>query len=252
MFICEAEIHLGDALLYMSDRHGGISKAPYDSLNVAFHVGDDEEAVERNRASLLEYAKMEDKRLFWLNQVHGDEIIEVDSTISHAQDVFNGDGLMSDDPRVVLMCMVADCNPVVLYDARNRAISLLHAGRSGVRLGILTKAFHRMRHRYGTRAQDIHVYIGASIRECCYEVSEEIAQDFSSLPWLALGVHRDIKAQRAVYHLDLIACLREELRLLGVRNVIINPHCTACNARFFSYRREGRTGRMALLATLKS
>ncbi len=249
--IGESKVRLGAARLYMSDRYGGVSDSPYDSLNIAFHVGDDEESVKKNRARLLERAKMENKRLFWLNQVHGDEIIEVDRNTP--QMVFEGDGLMSDDPSVVLMCMVADCNPIALYDARHRAIALLHAGRAGVRLGILTKAAHQMAQRYDTRMSDLRVYIGASIRGCCYEVSEGIAKDFCAIPRLAVGVRESPKEGASAYYLDLFACLKAELELLGVSDgrIFVNPHCSACNARYFSYRREGRTGRMALLASLE-
>lgn len=232
--------------LYLSDRFGGVSEPPYESLNLAFHVGDDPERVARNRLLALKLAGMEGKRLFSLTQVHGVEVVEVDSSIEASQ--FQGDGLMSDDPHVALLVMVADCNPLALYDPKNRTFALLHAGREGVKRGILTHALERMSARYGSDPRDMQVYVGAGIRGCCYEVGASVAEEFLAIPRLAVGVQR----REGRYYLALEVCLKQELAEAGIASerTRFDPRCTACEGRFFSYRREGVTGRMGLFASL--
>jgi len=234
--------------LWMSDRSLGVSPPPYESLNIAFHVGDKEENVKRNLALALQGAGMEKKRLFYLQQVHGTKIWEVDTSISGFPK--EGDGLMTNDPNVVLLCMVADCNPIALYDPKTRALALLHAGRAGVYKKILTQAIHQMKNRYGSEALDLRVYVGPSIRGCCYEVGESIAREFEGDSSLSMAVKR--REER--FYLHLIAPLLEELKVLGVseERILVDEHCSACDERFFSYRREGITGRMGLFGSLEA
>lgn len=231
--------------LFLSERNGGVSKGVYSSLNIAYHVGDEPHLVKKNRAIAIEMAGLASRRLFSLTQVHGNVIHEVSENSIECELV--GDGLMTRDPNVALLIMVADCNPIALYDQHERALCLLHAGREGVRLRILTHAINQMREKYGSETQNIKLYIGASIRSCCYEVGRDIAERFAREGLgIGVGMHDDR------HMLDLIACLHNEAQSLKIppENIFIDERCSACDERLFSYRRDGITGRMGLFGGL--
>jgi YfiH family protein len=164
------------------------------------------------------------------------------------------DGLITRDALVALGVIVADCVPLLLYDPRQHALAVVHAGWRGTVAGIATVAARMMHEQFGTQLDELRVGIGPSIGPCCYEVGEEVID-----AWRATAVRN---AQRAVscptsYHFDLWSANRLALEGIGVarRNIEVSGLCTRCERRrFFSYRaaRQGLapSGRMLLVAQL--
>ncbi|WP_457596325.1 peptidoglycan editing factor PgeF [Hydrogenimonas sp.] len=224
-----------------TDRSGGFSAPPYASLDLAYHVGDDPEAVKRNRQIVQE--RIGGVPIVWMEQVHGKGVRYVADA---ARDTLPAcDALITDRPDIALAVMVADCMPVLMIDRSHHAVAAVHAGRNGLFLGILGETFKEMATRFGTRGSDLEVVTGPSIGLCCYEVSEEIAviarKNFG--PRAAKGCH-----------LDLRAIATAQLLELGVakERIDLSPTCTACSMAHYSYRRDGRTGRFAGLVWMTS
>ncbi len=239
----------------LTSRLSGSSKSPYESLNLGYHTGDNQTFVRANRQSImLEF--FPNKTLLWLNQIHSNRILE--SKIIKSKSVRhklknteillgNGDGILCADSRFVALVMVADCNPILIYDPKLHIFCLLHAGRAGVCLKILTKALQKM-HALGSQTNDLLIFIGASIRVCCYEISQDLAKDIASKFSLKYLIKRDNRI-----FLDLIAMLKDECQENGIdsTHIEILPVCSCCEENLFSYRRESITGRFGLFASLE-
>ncbi|WP_299326137.1 polyphenol oxidase family protein [uncultured Helicobacter sp.] len=220
---------------------GGVSPGPYASCNIAYHVGDNPESVHANRSQILRH--FDNKPLLWCNQIHS--TILADSTsdllaLLHGE--AKADGIICADSSYVALIMVADCNPILLYDPREQIFALLHAGRAGVCGRILTQAVEALRAR-GANPANMLVFIGSSIRSCCYEIGQnlcgEIARDF--------GEHYikiQANASGNTHTLDMIAMLIDECESLGIarQNLEILDSCTSCDERLFSYRRACKHG----------
>lgn len=178
------------------------------------------------------------KRLAMLKQVHSSRVVAVDSSAGY---IGEGDALISNRPGMLVGVRTADCAPVLLVDARRRAVAAVHAGWRGSAEEIARIAVEAMRAEYGTDPADIHAAIGPCIRECCYEVGPNVAQRFARwIPALA-GVESPVR-------IDLAAVNRMQLENAGVPGgQIYNCDlCTRCLAEdFHSYRRDGaRSGRI--------
>ncbi len=207
---------------YISDRFGGVSKAPYDELNIATHVGDDLEAVQKNRQILFEKAGI--KEAIFMEQIHSCKIRYVDNFCTPTCD-----GLITNRPNLPLAVMSADCYGVLLYDEHQGVIAALHAGRKGAIGGIVPKAVKIMQNDFDT--QKIKAIISPGIGVCCYEVGEEILEIVD--PRYIQGNHLDIKK-----------IILDQLREFGI-DYYDYGICTACDNRYYSYRRDGVTGRFA-------
>lgn len=214
-----------------TERFGGYSKAPYDSFNIAHHVGDDPVSVSMNRHKLLQMSGAE--RLIFMDQVHKDRVVHVKE--SSPQKIESCDSIISNTPGLGLCVMVADCLPILMYDVQNGAIGAVHAGRAGSYLNISAKTIEAMHEVFGTKAEDVKVYIGPGIHSCCYEVSKEIIEGFE-----AFSSQKD----GSVY-LDLLGLNKSQLQKVGVleKNIDLWPICTSCDESYFSYRRDGVCGR---------
>ena len=207
----------------ITDRTGGVSTPPYASLNIAYHVGDDPEAVRRNREIVAQKTGLQ--AIQYANQVHGKEVLVIERLIDPAPEC---DGFVTDRPGIGLAIMSADCYGVLLYDPKG-IIGAVHAGRAGATLGIVTEAIKKMR---SLGAQTISAVISPGIHRCCYEVSQELAKTYP--PKYIQGRHLDIKA-----------LLYDQLRAENVESITDYAVCTACDRRYYSYRRDGVTGRFA-------
>lgn len=206
-------------------------------LNVAFHAGgDSKESVLKNRSAVIAPLPLEN--LAYLNQIHSNIIIEAKS----GGFLGDGDGILITQKDTIGMVMVADCNPILLYDAQKRILILLHAGRVGLQNGILTNALELLQKRFHRHLNEVFVYVGPSIRSCCYKVGEEVFKG------------EILEQGRIVRHgelyLDLIAVIKAQLESYGIKNYTIAPQCTCCADGFFSYRRDVHCGRFALFAYL--
>ncbi|MDE7196143.1 MAG: polyphenol oxidase family protein [Helicobacter sp.] len=230
----------------LSNRHGGQSQAPYNTLNLAFHVGDCAHDVAQNRQILLQSLGLADRTLVAMEQLHGDNIIVLDSSAEIPRNSPpQGDCLLSNRDDVALLVMVADCNPILLYDPVRDVFGVVHAGRKGVELGILPAALQKMHTHFGCFMRDIIGFVGASIRSCCYEVGVDVGKNFAqqttqqSLVW---------RGERVF--VDMLAALQMQWQNSGclAQNLAIDDHCSACCEDYFSYRRQGICGRFGIVA----
>jgi len=215
-------------------------------FSLALHTGEDRESVLSNRKRLRGYFGTKCS-FVGTTQVHGKDvyIAENDNTIDWLEMDGNteADALFTDRPNVVLTVLTADCVPILLYDPCRRVIGAVHAGWRGSRENIAGLCIDKMVCRYGSSPTDIIVAIGPSIRQCCYEVDYETAQNFFSFSD-CIQKHGSRK-----YMLNLKKINQVQLKRAGVpiSNITDSGICTACeNRRFFSYRGEKEcTGRFA-------
>ena len=211
-----------------TDRRGGASLGVYESLNLALHVGDDAKTVAANR-SLIGPAQ-------FMNQVHGDEIVIVESITA---DTPTCDGLITTKPNLQLAVMVADCIPLLLIS--KEAVGAIHVGRAGLVNQIAVKAVKTMR---SLGAIDIHAILGPSICGACYEVPFEMQQDVIEQHPRAFATTR-----KGTPGLDLPKALIADLVSIGV-SYEASTICTMENELYFSHRRHNPTGRFAGVVSL--
>ncbi len=219
--------------------------------NFADYTGDDTTALYGRRAAL---GQKSGAKIVVLKQIHGDEVLEITSSnISTASGGFwfagDGDGMVSNEKGVVLAIQSADCAGVTLYDAKNRAVAALHAGRKGAALNILSKCVVKMQKLYGSNPTNLKIYIGTHIRGCCYELPREMAAGFA-------GYENAVTIRDDKSYLDIGAVILAQAKALGIanENIEISPFCSSCESdRFFSYRaHNGKCGRMLTAIGLKA
>lgn len=184
--------------LVMGDtyRHGGVSGKPYDSLNLAFHVGDNPESVRRNRSVITDYLGVGADRITCGNQVHSLKVVEI--TEQHiGAGAFNGgtaiddcDAIFTKIPNVPLFLFTADCVGVGIYDAAHHALAVVHAGWRGAIDHLPVRTIDAMHAAYGTKFEDCYVYLGPSIGPESFEVDHGLAERFEQA-WRAM-TNRDV------------------------------------------------------------
>lgn len=222
-------------------RGGGVSGGPYASLNLADHVGDRPDAVAANRVLLHAAARLPAEPL-WLEQVHGIDVALHEGAATIAP---RADGAVTFVPGSVLAVMTADCLPVVLVDRDGTRIGVAHAGWRGLAGGVLQATVAALR----VPAAELHAWLGPAIGPGAFEVGPEVRDAF-------LARVRGSDAcftpnERGRFCADLYGLARRVLEHAGVIHVHGGSWCTHDDAeRFFSFRRDGVTGRMATLAWL--
>ncbi len=235
-----------ELLVHISDRRGGVSPKPYDSLNLALHVGDDPKNVLQNRTILSEKLGFNLQNLIYMEQTHSNNVERIyDPSINKIE---NCDALITDMKNIPLMVMVADCVPILFYDPSKNVIGVAHAGRNGTFLEISKQTVNRMKKEFETDPSDLKVLIGASIGTCCYEVGEDIAD----IAVESFGKkYVDLRDKR--FYLDLKELNKDQLMSVGVKeqNIELSNICTSCDLNYYSYRRDGVTGRFAGVMMLK-
>lgn len=226
----------------VTDRHGGCSVPPFDSFNLGDHVGDDAAAVAANRSRLARGIGMPENSLIWMTQVHGRRVAVVEDA---AQTPVPGvDALVTATPGIVLCVLVADCVPVLLADPVAGVVAAVHAGREGVRKGVVPAALAAMS-RLGSRPGDVDALLGPAVCGADYEVPAGLQAEVARVvPGSAA------RTRAGTPGLDLRAGLTEVLRGAGVATVASDPRCTVEDRRLFSHRRDGVTGRQAGLVWL--
>ncbi len=226
----------------VTDRRGGRSRAPYDSFNLGGHVGDDPAAVAANRARVARELRVAEERLVWMDQVHGASVAIVDGP----QDgpLAATDAVVTTTPGLVLCVLVADCVPVLLTDPVAGVVATVHAGREGVRRGVLPATLSAMASR-GARARHVTALLGPAVCGACYEVPEAMQAEVAAVAPAAA-----VRTRRGTPGLDLRAGLAEVLTRAGVTEVVHDPRCTVEDPQLFSHRRDGVTGRQAGLVWL--
>lgn len=230
-------------------RHDGVSKHPFQSNNIAFHVGDDEEDVRTNQLLLANLIGYDLNGLTHMRQIHSDTIVIVDETCTFERPP-ECDALITDLIERPLMVMTADCTPILLFDPIKRIVAAIHAGRAGAFQDIVTKTITKMQEHFACDPVDIIAVLGPSIGSCCYEVDNKIEEEASSR-----GLGLAIKKESDRYFLDVNAILKKQLSEVGIlpTNLEEVDLCSSChNDILFSYRADGkRTGRMAGIIGLK-
>jgi YfiH family protein len=227
----------------VTDRRGGRSSGPYHSFNLGDHVGDRPEDVAGNRARLAAELGVAPDRLVWMRQVHGTGVTVVDGP--RAEPVPATDALVTRTPGLVLCVLVADCVPVLLADAAAGVVAAVHAGREGVRQGVVPAALAEMS-RLGAHPADVTALLGPAVCGACYEVPGAMQAEVARVAPAAVA-----RSRRGTPALDLRAGLAEVLRAAGVGQVVHDPRCTAEDRLLFSHRRDGVTGRQAGLVWLE-
>ncbi|GAA4337871.1 peptidoglycan editing factor PgeF [Pigmentiphaga soli] len=230
-------------------RAGGASAGPFGGFNLGAHVGDEPAAVAANRERLQRLLPGAPR---WLEQVHGTAVADVDALPADA--VPRADAAVTRRPGTVLAIMTADCLPVVIADARSSVLAVAHAGWRGLLAGVLEQAVTAMAVGPGV---PVRAWLGPAIGPQAFEVGDEVRAAFvaedpaCACAFAATGGH---DAQGAPKWLaDLPALAQHRLRRAGVGVVVHSGLCTVAESdRFFSYRRDGRTGRFATLAWLEA
>lgn len=218
-------------------RQGGVSVAPFDSFNVGLHVGDDEQAVLANRALLTNQLP---NPAVWLNQTHSSDVIVIDEQSDLSQ-VRAADALYTRLVKQPLAIMTADCLPVLLCSSSGDEVAAVHGGWRGLAQGILANTVSH----FQVPASDIIAWLGPAIGPSQFEVGQDVKDSFC----LQNPVHQQaFTAKHEKYMADIYLLARQQLAQLGVVKIHGGEHCTVTEkSQFFSYRRDGQTGRMASL-----
>lgn len=220
---------------FMTTRHGGVSEGAWASLNLGDHVGDDPRHVAANRARLATHLPA---LPHWLRQVHGVRVIAAGGTAAEA------DAAFTTCPGRVCAVLTADCLPVLLCDRAGSVVAAAHAGWRGLADGVLEATVAAMAVAPG----EIFAWLGAAIGPAAFEVGDEVRQAFVARHAVAQGAF--VRAGDK-WRADLYALARVRLAAAGVAEVYGGGLCTHSDAEnFFSYRRDGVTGRMASLIWL--
>lgn len=222
-------------------RHGGVSKIPYNSANLAFHVGDNPHDVVVNHDKLANQLHYNRHHLIHMRQIHSDRIVIIDSAMNFDTPP-ECDALITNRINTPLMVMSADCTPILIYDPSNHVIGAVHAGRQGALNAILTKTVKAMNQIFGSSINELHVILGPSIHGCCYEINETIASECEMKGYAKALIRKDSKL-----FLDVNTILLRQLDAMEVKQIEVIDHCTSCrHDEYFSYRADAKqTGRIA-------
>jgi polyphenol oxidase len=220
-------------------RTSGVSRPPFDSFNIGAHVGDEPAAVEENRGRLRERLELPGEPA-WLTQVHGSRVADLDA--EDAGSLAPADGAVTRAVGRVCAIQVADCMPVLFASADGAVIGAAHAGWRGLAGGVLEAVVRAMR----APPEALSAWLGPAIGQGHFEVGEEVRAAFLAHDPEAAAAF--VANPRGRWQCDLHGLARRRLATLGVRLVHGGSWCTHADpARFFSYRRDGRCGRMAAL-----
>ncbi|MGI6368760.1 MAG: peptidoglycan editing factor PgeF [Anaerolineae bacterium] len=231
---------------------GGHSRGGIQGLNLGRTTGDDPASVEANHRALYERLLIAPSQVVSASQVHGAHVARVTAADGGAV-MPETDGLISDTPGLALLMRFADCVPVLLYDARRRAVGLAHAGWRGALAGVATNTVIAMQRAYGCSPDDLQAGLGPSIGPCCFEVGPEVVQQVRET---CADSNRLITRQQPNGHawLNLWGLVEAQLRALGLKHIESARLCTACrHDLFYSYRRQGAaSGRLAAVIGLQA
>ena len=225
-------------LAAFTERTGGASRGPFATLNLSAEAGDQPAPVAENRDRLSTALGIGE--LVTTRQVHGDRLIPVDRPVEGDREPEEADGMTTRSAGLPMAILVADCVPLVLASARENAVAAVHVGWRGLAAGLVQRSVRSFR-----RPDGIVAATGPSIGPCHYEVGEDVVRAVQA------GARGEARVRLADPRprLDLAGTVEAVLRREGVLEVDRAPECTACEtSRFFSHRRDGVTGRQALVA----
>jgi polyphenol oxidase len=223
-------------------RHGGVSKAPYTSLNLGLFTEDKPENVQENRTQLFADLGIRASRVAHSYQIHKDRILKV--TRCRAYEGY--DALITTNKNSFMSVTVADCTPVLIYDTKTKAVAAIHAGWKGTVADITAKTIQMMQAEFNTNPADCYAYVGTCIDVTSFEVGEKVAELFAYEFKTLVRNGRKVK-----FFVDLKKANAAQLMKCGVpeNQIEISPYSTVLdNNNYFSHRKEkGKTGRMMAL-----
>ena len=220
-------------------RSGGFSTAGYSEFNLADHVDDDPQAVIKNRAKLVEDLSLPSEPA-WLEQVHSNKVICADDFT--AGQTAQADASYTSKPAVVCVVMTADCLPVFICNQAGTEVAVAHAGWRGLHAGVITNTVKAM----NSAADELMVSLGPAIGAEEFEVGEEVLHAFVDKN--SANTSAFVATKKGRYLCDIYQLARIELQSLGVKKIAGGDCCTYREEqRFYSYRRQQKTGRMASL-----
>lgn len=230
-------------------RRGGVSPAPFASLNLSVSVPDDKDNVYANRRRAYGIVGRDTDTVVHAHLVHGNAVEQV-TQAHNGSWVPHVDGIVTDEPGCVLTMNFADCAPIMLYDPQNRAIGLGHAGWKGAIVDLPGAMVRVMQQAFGSEPQSLLAAVGPCIGPCCYEVGEDVVRAARDVFEQPATLFHDNGGPRS--HFDLPAANRHNLQRAGVRQIEMSGLCTSCrNDLFYSHRADkGRTGRFGTLLML--
>lgn len=216
-------------------RAGGFSKPPYDTLNLAMHVGDDKLMVRQNRELIKTLLALPDEPK-WLTQIHSDRVVDAATIIGTE----SADASFTDQAGIVCAVMTADCLPLLVCSEDGQKIAAIHAGWRGLLAGIIGNTIAAM------QTQKVLVWLGPAIGVERFEIGAEVREAFVAKSQNFSAAFTD--ADNGKWMADIYQLARIELAGLGINHIFGGDFCTVTESdRFFSYRREQMTGRMATL-----
>ena len=224
---------------FFTTRAGGVSTGAYRSLNLGAHVGDEPANVAENRSRLQTLLPAQP---LWLNQVHGSNVIHVDGASLSLDRPAAADASVTAQPNVPCAVLVADCLPVLFCADDGSRVGVAHAGWRGLAGGVLERTVDAI----GKNPARIIAWLGPAIGPNAFEVGQEVFDTFALAASDDASAFHPIAARPGKYLADIYALARIRLRRMGVTAIFGGNHCTVNEPeRFFSYRRDGKTGRMA-------
>ncbi len=236
-------------------RNGGVSRPPYNSLNLGFNTEDPSYNVEGNRSSLARAFDMQPHLMLTVKQVHGTDILLVNDQnpdLSHFQGV-ECDAIITDQPGIMIGVLVADCYPVLIFDPRKKVAAVVHVGWKGAAAGLLAKTVQAMAANFESRPEQLVAAVGPGIGAHKYEVDRPVRDAFRQGAGNWERVAKEVELGK--WHLDLQKACQLQLEEAGLDSGQVNvvEQCTCCHRElFFSYRRdEGKTGRQLGFVLLK-
>lgn len=225
-------------------RHGGVSVAPFEAMNLAAHVGDNEHAVCENRRQLVEILDLP-KEPVWLSQVHGSCVVNAANITASTTPV--ADAVYSDCPDQVCAVLTADCLPLLLCDHMGTCVAAVHAGWRGLAAGVIESTITALK----IAPQELMAWMGPAIGPQSFEVGDEVREIFLYHNRAAAGAFmpstRQAEPTSPHWFADIYQLARLRLAALGVQNIYGGNFDTFSDTRFYSYRRDGVIGRMATL-----
>jgi YfiH family protein len=228
---------------WSTTRLQGVSDAPYQGLNLALHVGDSADAVQHNRQLLTQVLALPQSPL-WLDQVHGYQVVNAAewAGVDESEHCLQADAAYSPQAGDVCVVMTADCLPLLMCNRRGDRVAAVHAGWRGLAAGVIESTLTALQQP----ATELLVWLGPAIGPSAFEVGEEVRQVFIAED---AGAAAAFQQNRPGHYLaDIYSLARRRLQACGVHAIYGGDYCTFDDAdHFYSYRRDGKTGRQASL-----
>ncbi len=247
-YISEALKPYRNVVNAVTTRHGGVSRAPFDTLNLGGTVGDDPANVRENLRRVHVALGLDQVATVDARQAQADRVARVTAE-NRGTRISDVDGLITNERDIPLMLRFADCVPILFYDPAHKAIGIAHAGWRGTVGHVVTNTVKAMGEAFGTRPAELVACVCPSIGPCCYEIGPDVGERVEhAFP----GASDLLLRRNGSMHLDLWAANAHQLRTLGVSQIEIAGLCTSDRTdEWYSWRREkGQTGRFAAIIAL--